>query len=85
MVDNNMSENGGGSNKAKLLLSIGTTLVITTTIYYCNRLRRSKWLSEEDLQHGHETTHSVIDHFKSLILSGNTTVEEANKKRTTVS
>ena len=40
-------------------------------------------MSEEDEQHGHETNHSVIDHFKSLILDPSTSVEEANKKRTT--
>ena len=83
--NNNMSGSSGSNSSTRLLLSIaGTTLALTiSTIYYLNRFRRSKWLSEEDLQHGHETTHSVIDHFKSLILSGNTTVEEANKKRTT--
>jgi hypothetical protein len=46
------------------------------------RQRRSKWMEEEDALHGHETTHSVIDHFKSLILEPDTSVEEANKKRT---
>ena len=38
---------------------------------------------EEDAKHGNETTHSVIDHFKSLILDNETTVKEANKRRTT--
>ena len=40
-----------------------------------NRKRRSKWMNEEDEAHGHETTHSVIDHFKSLILDPETSVE----------
>lgn len=48
-----------------------------------DRQRRSVWVFEEDEQHGHETNHSVIDHFKSLILDPSTSVEEANKKRTT--
>ena len=65
------------------LLTIGGTLALTTTMYYANRRRRSRWMSEEDQLHGHETTHSVIDHFKTLILDPETTVEEANKRRTT--
>ena len=40
-------------------------------------------MSEEERVHGHDTTHLVIDHFKSLILDPETTVEEANKRRTT--
>ena len=32
-------------------------------------------MNEEDEAHGHGTTHSVIDHFKSLILDPETTVE----------
>ena len=32
--------------------------------WYANRIRRSRWLEEEERTHGHEATHSVIDHFK---------------------
>lgn len=68
---------------ATLVISISSTIALSAALYYTNRIRRSKWMSEEDAQHGNETTHSVIDHFKSLVLDPETTVEEANKRRTT--
>ena len=46
------------------------------------RQRRSKWIEEDNELRGKDTTHSIIDHFKSLILDPNTSVGEANKKRT---
>ena len=71
------------STTATLVISISSTFALSTALYYTNRIRRSKWMSEEDANHGHETTHSVIDHFKSLVLDPETTVKEANKRRTT--
>eukprot|EP00579_Thalassiosira_antarctica_P028207 CAMPEP_0202021182 /NCGR_PEP_ID=MMETSP0905-20130828/46319_1 /ASSEMBLY_ACC=CAM_ASM_000554 /TAXON_ID=420261 /ORGANISM="Thalassiosira antarctica, Strain CCMP982" /LENGTH=470 /DNA_ID=CAMNT_0048582983 /DNA_START=230 /DNA_END=1642 /DNA_ORIENTATION=+ len=65
------------------VVSIGGTLALSALVYYANRFQRSRWMSEEERAHGHDTTHSVIDHFKSLILDPETTVEEANKRRTT--
>ena len=57
--------------------SIGISAAAIIYSYHAaaNRIRRSKWMNEEDEAHGHETTHSVIDHFKSLILDPETTVE----------
>lgn len=77
--------NQNQSNYAAAVLSIGGTLALSSIFYYVNRIRRSRWMSEEERAHGRgrETTHSVIDHFNSLILHPETTVEEANKRRTT--
>ena len=71
------------STTATLVISISSTFALSAVLYYTNRIRRSKWVLEEDAKHGNETTHSVIDHFKSLILDNETTVKEANKRRTT--
>lgn len=73
------------NNATAALIYIGGSIILTAipVLYYANRIRRSRWLAEEDRVHGHdETTHSVIDHFKSLILDPETSVEEANQKRT---
>ena len=57
-------------------ISISAAAIIIYSYHAAaNRIRRSKWMDEEDEAHGHETTHSVIDHFKSLILDPETTVE----------
>lgn len=57
-------------------ISISAAAIIIYSYHAAaNRIRRSKWMNEEDEAHGHETTHSVIDHFKSLILDPETTVE----------
>jgi len=56
-------------------ISISAAAAIIYSYHAANRIRRSKWMNEEDEAHGHETTHSVIDHFKSLILDPETTVE----------
>ena len=84
----NASSNGGASPRNSLApLALATILATGAALASlwrrADRRNRSKWMSEEDALHGHETTHSVIDHFKSLILDPNTSVEEANKKRTT--
>lgn len=77
-----MSSSGNGRGSV-VLASIGGALVAASAaLYYGDRIRRSRWLDEEDRAHGSETTYSVIDHFKSLILDEGTTVEEANKRRT---
>ena len=66
--------------------SIGISAAALCYSYYAaNRIRRSKWMNEEDEAHGHETTHSVIDHFKSLILDPETTVEGTCVRRLYVS
>ena len=65
-------------------LTLGSALVFSGfAAWYANRLRRSRWRDEDDRTHDYdETTHSVIDHFKSLVLDPETSVEEANKRRT---
>jgi len=63
-------------------VSIGASISFAmVALLYANRLRRSRWLEDKDQDQ--ETTHSVINHFNSLILDPETTVEEANKRRTT--
>lgn len=63
-------------------MSIGASISFAmVALLYANRLRRSRWLEDKDQDQ--ETTHSVINHFNSLILDPETTVEEANKRRTT--
>lgn len=71
------------SSATATVISISSAIALSAALYYTNRIRRSRWMSEEDAKHGNETTHSVIDHFKSLVLDPETTVEEANKRRTT--
>jgi len=78
MVDS--SDRKISSATATLVISISSAIALSAALYYTNRIRRSRWMSEED---GNETTHSVIDHFKNLVLDPETTVEEANKRRTT--
>ena len=71
-------------NHLKQAVTIGTSmLAISLGLEYINRLRRSRWLEQNTDEEGLETTHSVINHFASLILDPETTVEEANKRRTT--
>ncbi|KAK1732265.1 hypothetical protein QTG54_017040 [Skeletonema marinoi] len=73
------------SSHLRQAVSIGASLSFALAIglgWYANRLRRSRWL-ETDKEQNQETTHSVINHFSSLILDPETTVEEANKRRTT--
>mmetsp|Transcript_5681 Transcript_5681/g.9604 ORF Transcript_5681/g.9604 Transcript_5681/m.9604 type:complete len:452 (+) Transcript_5681:37-1392(+) len=73
------------SSHLRQAVSIGASLSFAMAIglgWYANRLRRSRWL-ETDKEQNQETTHSVINHFSSLILDPETTVEEANKRRTT--
>mmetsp|Transcript_18477 Transcript_18477/g.39689 ORF Transcript_18477/g.39689 Transcript_18477/m.39689 type:complete len:370 (-) Transcript_18477:616-1725(-) len=76
-------DSAGRINNAAVFFPVASTLALSALFYYANRYRRSRWMSEEERAHGNETTHSVIDHFKSLILDPETTVEEANKRRTT--
>jgi len=67
-------------------VAIGASLSFAMAIglgWYANRLRRSRWLEQDEKEKDQETTHSVINHFSSLILDPETTVEEANKRRTT--
>ena len=71
------------STTATLIISLSSTIALSTVLYYVNRIRRSKWISEQDAKYGHETTHSVIEMFKTLVLDPETTVKEANKSRTT--
>mmetsp|Transcript_16601 Transcript_16601/g.36867 ORF Transcript_16601/g.36867 Transcript_16601/m.36867 type:complete len:529 (-) Transcript_16601:42-1628(-) len=69
--------------QAPSYVAIGGALAFSLfSAWYANRIRRSRWLEEEERTHGHEATHSVIDHFKGLILDPETIVEEANKRRT---
>ena len=80
------SNNDSPSSVVSILVPLTTTLTLSTILYYTNRFRRSRWTTEEERNHGGsfvETTHSVIDHFKSLVLDPETSVDEANKKRTT--
>lgn len=73
-------------NMRQGLVTIGASAAFAMAIglgWYANRLRRSGWLEKDEREQGHETTHSVINHFESLILDSETTVEEANKRRTT--
>ena len=73
------------SSHLRQAVSIGASLSFAMAIglgWYANRLRRSRWL-ETDKEQNQETTNSVINHFSSLILDPETTVEEANKRRTT--
>jgi hypothetical protein len=72
-------------NNLRQLVSIGASASFVMSIglgWYANRLRRSRWLEQDDKEKG-QTTHSVINHFNNLILDPETTVEEANKRRTT--
>lgn len=50
--------------------------------YYIYRKKRTQWQADEE-EKGHEALHSIIAHFKSLHLDPETTVEEANQRRTT--
>lgn len=73
-------------NHLRQVVSIGVSLSFAVAVslgWYANRLRRSRWLDKDEKEQGQETTHSVINHFNSLILDPETTVEEANKRRTT--
>lgn len=73
-------------NTRQGLVAIGASASFTMAIglgWYANRLRRSGWLEKGEREQGHEINHSVINHFESLILDSETTVEEANKRRTT--
>ena len=71
------------TTSAATIIAVESSISISAAVAICiysyhaaaNRIRRSKWMNEEDEAHGHETTHSVIDHFKSLILDPETTVE----------
>jgi len=73
-------------NHLRQAVSIGVSLSFAVAVslgWYANRLRRARWLDQDEKEKSQETTHSVISHFNSLILDPETTVEEANKRRTT--
>ena len=65
-----------------LALLLATAGALASALRRYERQRRSKWIEEDNELRGKDTTHSIIDHFKSLILDPSTSVEEANKKRT---
>ena len=74
------SKSSSATSAATIIAVVSSISISAAAIIYsyhaaANRIRRSKWMNEEDEAHGHETTHSVIDHFKSLILDPETTVE----------
>lgn len=72
------------SSSSQTYLILGSVLVfLAFAAWYANRLRRSRWRDEDNRTHHYdETTHSVIDHFKTLLLDPGSSVEEANKRRT---
>lgn len=64
-----------------LVSIIGATAIVSLS-YYLYRKKRTQWQQAEE-EKGHEALHSIIAHFRELHLDPETTVEEANKRRTT--
>ena len=69
------------------VLSITSILAVVTTIlvqrHARRRRERSKWVEEEATKTQDEgTLPSIIGHFRGVQLTDNTTIEEANKRRT---
>jgi hypothetical protein len=59
----------------------GALVVSSVAAWYANRRRRSRWSASEHKDE-RDVLHSIIDEFKALELDPETTVEEANKRRT---
>jgi hypothetical protein len=53
-----------------------------TAVRAQSRFLASKWRNQEEQEFGHETLHSIIEHFKDFSLSKTSTVKEANQRRT---
>lgn len=70
-------------NKSALSVAavVSTVTAISLASYYLYRKHRTQW--QEDEEEKGEEIHSFIAHFKSLHLDPETTVEEANQRRTT--
>jgi len=66
----------------RLVATASTAVIVSLAASYVYRKKRTQWQADEE-EKGHEALHSIISHFKSLHLDPETTVEEANKRRTT--
>jgi hypothetical protein len=62
--------------------AIASATAIVSLSYYLYRKKRTQWQQAEE-EKGHEALHSIIAHFRELHLDPETTVEEANQRRTT--
>lgn len=62
--------------------AIASATAIISLSYYLYRKKRTQWQQAEE-EKGHEALHSIIAHFRELHLDPETTVEEANQRRTT--
>jgi hypothetical protein len=60
----------------------GAVVIVSLCGSYLFRLYRSRWHQVEEDQYGHETLHSIIEHFRDMILDTSTTVSDANQRRT---
>ena len=70
------------SKSSAFVVKISSAVItIGFAAWYVNRRRRARWTQKEEEGH-RDALPSIIEHFKSLELDYDTTVEEANKRRT---
>ena len=65
------------------LVGCASAASIFVAVLYARRRARSRWVRNEDDDSIKETSHSIIALFEGLVLDPDTTVGEANKRRTT--